>query len=120
VPGDTQHCDIPVPHPMTVYAVLGHMHLLGRSIKIDVNPGTAGARRLLDVRSFDFDDQKLRPLPDPVHLKPGDTVRITCTHDAALCRQLPQLSKLPPRYVVWGDGTSDEMCLGLLTVTVEG
>ena len=30
---------------------------------------------------------------------------------------LPQLSKLPPRYVVWGDGTSDEMCLGLLTAT---
>jgi hypothetical protein len=21
---------------------------------------------------------------------------------------------MPPRYVVWGDGTSDEMCLGLM------
>jgi hypothetical protein len=30
---------------------------------------------------------------------------------------LPQLKKLPPRYVVYGDGTSDEMCLGLLTVS---
>ena len=27
---------------------------------------------------------------------------------------LPALSKLPPRYVVRGDGSSDEMCLGLL------
>ena len=28
--------------------------------------------------------------------------------------RLPQLSDAPPRYVVWGEGTSDEMCLGLV------
>jgi hypothetical protein len=54
----------------------------------------------------------------PVDLNPGDTLRVTCTHDATLRRQLPALSKLPPRYVVWGDGSSDEMCLGLLSATV--
>jgi hypothetical protein len=120
VPGNTQHCDYPVPQPMTVYAGLGHMHLLGRSIKVELNPGTAKARTLIDVPSFNFDDQKLQPLPTPIDVKPGDTVRVTCTHDASLRRKLPQLSKLPPRYVIWGDGTSDEMCLGLLTVTGTG
>ena len=118
VPGNTQHCDVPVPKPITVYAAFGHMHLLGRSIKVELNPGTTQARTLLDVPSFDFDDQKLRPLPTPVELNPGETLRVTCTHDATLRRQLPALSKLPPRYVVWGDGSSDEMCLGLLTATV--
>jgi len=103
---------------MTVYAALGHMHLLGRSIKIELNPGTTEAQTLLDVSLFNFDDQKLQPLPVPVYLKPGDMVRVTCTHDATLRRQLPQLRKLPPRYVIWGDGTSDEMCLGLLIATV--
>jgi hypothetical protein len=119
VPGNTQHCDIPVPQPMRVYAAMGHMHLLGRSIKIEVNPGTAQARTLLDVPNFNFDYQKLTPLPTPVDLKPTDTVRVTCTYDATLRKQLPELSKLPPRYVVWGDGTSDEMCLGLLTVSTK-
>ena len=85
---------------------------------MELNPGTPGAQSLLDVPSFDFDDQKLRPLPAPVELEPGDMLQVTCTHDASLRRQLPQLSKLPPRYVVWGDGTSSEMCLGLLTATV--
>jgi hypothetical protein len=118
VPGNTQHCDIPVSQPMTIYAALGHMHLLGRSIKIEVNPGTAKARTLLDVPDFNFDYQRLTPLPTPVDVNPGDTVRVTCTHDATLRQKLPQLNKLPPRYVVWGDGTSDEMCLGLLTATV--
>jgi hypothetical protein len=44
-------------------------------------------------------------------------IRVTCTHDAGLRSKLPQLAPLPPRYVVWGDGTSDEMCLGLLIGT---
>ena len=40
------------PHdgaPETVRGVAGHMHLLGRSIKIEVNPGTPEARTLLDI-----------------------------------------------------------------------
>ena len=119
-PGTTQHCDRPVPQPGTIYAVAGHMHLLGRSIKIELNPGTAGARTLLDIPQYNFDDQAIHPLAAPLAVKPGDTLRVTCTHDAGLRKLLPQLRTLPPRYVVWGDGTSDEMCLGLLTVTVEG
>ena len=43
---------------------------------------------------------------------------MTCTHDAGLRRQLPQLQTLKPRYVVWGEGTSDEMCLGVVIWTV--
>ena len=118
VPGNTQHCDVPIPQPLTVYAAFGHMHLLGRSIKVELNPDTPKAQTLLDVPNFDFDHQRLQPMPSPVDVNPGDTVRVTCTHDATLRQKLPQLSKLPPRYVVWGDGTSDEMCLGLLTATV--
>ncbi|GAA2045231.1 hypothetical protein GCM10009839_56470 [Catenulispora yoronensis] len=119
VPGNTQHCDLPVPANITVYAALGHMHLLGRAIKVELNPGTPNAKTLLDVPNFDFDNQKITPMPSPVSIKKGDTLRVTCTHDASLHQLLPQLKTLPPRYVVWGDGTSDEMCLGLLTVSVD-
>ena len=90
------------------------MHLLGRSIKIELNPGTAGARTLLDIPQYNFDDQAIHPLATPLAVKAGDTLRVTCTHDVGLRKLLPQLRKLPPRYVVWGDGTSDEMCLGLV------
>ncbi|MET7327272.1 monooxygenase [Nonomuraea sp. NPDC005650] len=116
-PGPTQHCDMPVEGTATVQAMAGHMHLLGRSIKVELNPGTAKAQTLLDVPEYNFDDQALRVLPKPVTVKRGDVVRVTCTHDAGLRAQLPQLQKLPPRYVVWGDGTSDEMCLGIAVVT---
>ena len=115
--GVTQHCDRRVRQPMTVYAAAGHMHLLGRSIRMTLNPGTARERVLVDVPVYDFDNQGARPLPEPVLIRAGDTVRVTCTHDVALRRQLPELQHQPPRYVVWGEGTSDEMCLGILTVT---
>ncbi|MFI7703028.1 monooxygenase [Nonomuraea sp. NPDC049480] len=116
-PGPTQHCDLPVQGPAVVHATAGHMHLLGRSIKMELNPGTPKARTILDVPNYNFDDQSLRVLPAPVQVKKGDVVRVTCTHDAGLRAQLPQLRKLPPRYVVWGDGTSDEMCLGLAIIS---
>lgn len=113
-PGNTQHCDRPARQTMVVQAVAGHMHLLGRSIKVDLNPGTARAKTLLDVPVYNFDDQGARELPAPVTVHPGDDLRVTCTHDAGLRTQLPALRSLPPRYVLWGEGTSDEMCLGVV------
>jgi hypothetical protein len=116
-PGSTQTCDSPAPAAVTVRAARPHMHLLGRSIKVELNPGTAEARVLLDVADYNYDNQALRILPEPVALQAGDTLRTTCTHDAGLRRQLPQLRDLPPRYVVWGEGTADEMCAPGLIVT---
>jgi hypothetical protein len=108
--GAVQYCDHTVPQAGLVYAVGGHMHLLGRSITVDLN----GKQRLLNVGNYNFDEQAVLPLKQPVRVQPGDTLRVTCTHDAKLRSRLPQLREQPPRYVVWGEGTSDEMCLGLV------
>jgi hypothetical protein len=116
--GPTQSCDTAVPIKMTIYAGRGHMHLLGKSMKVELNPGTAKAQTLLDVPQFDFDNQQRVAEPKPVEVGPGDVVRVTCTWDASLRSKLPQLKGLPPRYVVYGDGSSDEMCIGLMSVTV--
>jgi hypothetical protein len=115
--GATQSCDRRIAQPATIRAVAGHMHLLGRSIRIELNPGTPRARTLLDVKVWNFDDQGAVPLRRPVSMRPGDELRVTCRHDAALRTKLPALRDQPPRYVVWGEGTSDEMCLGIVVVT---
>jgi hypothetical protein len=117
--GNTQHCDHTIPEPALLYAITPHMHLLGRSISVELNPGTPTARTLLNQPGYNFDDQSEQVLPQPVRVNAGDTIRITCTHDATLRSTLPQLKTLKPRYVVWGDGTSDEMCLAILTVTTK-
>jgi hypothetical protein len=115
-PGPVQQCTQTVREPATIRAAAGHMHLLGRSIRIDVNPGTPRARKVLDIPVWDFDNQGAKPVR-PVRLKPGDTVRVTCRHDQRLRDLLPSFRGQPERYVVWGEGTTDEMCLGMLLVT---
>ena len=104
---------------MTVLGVAGHMHLLGRSLRIEVNPGTPRARTILDIPVWDFDNQQTRPIT-PVHLDPFDTVRITCHHVQWLRDVLPAFEGSPDRYVVWAEGSTDEMCLGMLQVAFDG
>jgi len=116
VPSQVTSCSREVTVPTTIRGVAGHMHLLGRSIKIEVNPGTPQAKTVLDIPIWDFDNQGSKPIK-PVALEVGDTVKVTCKHVQWLRDQLPAFEGQPDRYVVWGEGTMDEMCLGILTVT---
>ena len=114
--GVEQSCVRTLGEPLTIHGVAGHMHLLGRSIRIEVNPGTPEARTVLDIPVWDFDDQGSRPI-EPVRLEAFEQVKVTCTHVQWLRDKLPAFEGQPDRYVVWGEGTTDEMCLGLLQVT---
>jgi len=115
-PSAITSCTREVTEPTTIRGVAGHMHLLGRSIKIEVNPGTPRAKTVLDIPVWDFDNQGSKPIR-PVKLDVGDTVKVTCKHVQWLRDKLPAFHGQPDRYVVWGEGTQDEMCLGILTVT---
>jgi hypothetical protein len=106
----TATCDRVVDAPTTIHAIAGHMHLLGRSIRVELNPGTPRARLLLEIPRWSFHWQASYVLEQPVRAAPGDVVRVTCRHD-------PSLRTGEPRYVLWGEGTADEMCLGVLQVT---
>ncbi len=115
--GPVSFCDRRVSTPTTVHAVAGHMHLLGRSIRIELNPGTPRAKVLLDIPAWDFHWQAVYQLARPVTARPGDVVRVTCRHDATLRRLAEPAAARTPRYTLWGEGTTDEMCLGVLQVT---
>ena len=110
-------CDRRVNRPLRIYGVAGHMHLRGFDIRVDLNPGTAGRRTLLHIPHWDFHWQDAYYLAQPVDANVGDTIRVTCRFDNSANRQ-PVVNgrRLKPRYVLWGEGTTDEMCLGLLQV----
>ncbi len=114
--GPVQSCTRMIMKPETVRGVAGHMHLLGKSIKIEVNPGKPGARTLLDIPVWDFDNQGSKPIR-PAVLEAGDTIKVTCRHSQELRDRLPSFQGIPDKYVVWGEGTTDEMCLAILLVT---
>ena len=115
--GPVTFCDNRFDGPATIYSVAGHMHLLGRSIRVELNPGTPRAKVLLEIPRWDFHWQASYALAAPVRVQTGDTLRVTCRHDASLRRNLTPAAARKPRYTLWGEGTTDEMCLGIVQVT---
>jgi Copper type II ascorbate-dependent monooxygenase, C-terminal domain len=111
---DSTSCIWPISKAGEIVRTGAHMHLLGRTMTITLNPGTPNAKTLLYVPNFNFHYQRAYNLSTPVKVEPGDKVQVTCTYDPTLQQEQPSLRNLPPHFVTWGDGSSDEMCLGLM------
>jgi hypothetical protein len=112
--GDSTSCMSGISKNGYIDRVQAHMHLLGVSFTMVLNPGTPEAKTVLDVRSYNFHDQKSYNLAKPVAVTAGEPVKVTCTYNPTLAQQLPILRKVAPHFVTWGDGSADEMCLGLI------
>ena len=117
IPSLSNSCDRIIRSDFKIIAAGPHMHLLGKKLKMTLNPGTEREKSILNVENYDFDDQSPIVLPEPINVASGDVIRIECVHDPSRRQVLPALKFLPPRYVTWGEGSSDEMCLGVLSVT---
>jgi len=116
-PSSVSRCDRRISEPTRILVVAGHMHLLGTAIRLELNPGTPRARVLLDIPRWDFHWQGAYALAEPVEAKRGDVVRVTCRYDTTKRHHGGHGVPTTPRYVLWGEGTTDEMCLGILQVT---
>ena len=115
--GPTQTCTRPITTPMVIRSAAGHMHMLGTKLSIVLHRADGSSTTVIDIPHWDFDNQSGVVLAHPLSVGPGDKLTISCTHDASLRTKIPSLEQLPPRYVVWGEGSSDEMCLGILGFT---
>lgn len=111
--GATTSCTFPVSSSGYIVRAQAHMHLLGQSFKLVLNPGTPRAQTVLNVPNYNFHYQKAYNLAKPVRVTAGEPLQVTCTYDPTLAQELPILRKAPAHFVTWGDGSTDEMCLGL-------
>jgi hypothetical protein len=112
--GDSTSCTWPVSNNGYIVRVQPHMHLLGQGFTLVLNPGTPQAKTVLRVPNYNFHYQKAYNLSAPIPVKKGDNVQVNCTYDPALAQELPILRKAPPHFVTFGDGSTDEMCVGLV------
>lgn len=92
----------------TVHGAGLHMHTLGRSGSMRVEHADGTESCLLVQDQWDFDWQRTYWLQQPVTLGPGDALELRCTWDNPTDES-----------VAWGDGTGDEMCLGITLITWE-
>ena len=95
-----------MPEDGTLVSVLGHMHTLGSTFRLTLDPDTADEQILLDIPRWSFDWQMNYELADPIHVTGGQDIRIDCSWDRLADPERQ------PKYVIFADGTEDEMCFG--------
>lgn len=101
-----------------IWQASGHMHVLGKSIRVDLERQDGSEECLLDIPKWDFNWQGSYRFVDPVWAEAGDKVRITCSWDNSPENQpVIDNQRTESREVRWGQGTLDEMCLGGVVLT---
>jgi hypothetical protein len=96
-----------------------HMHALGSRGGIAiVRAGTGEVVPLLEIPDWAFEWQETFLFREPVRLQPYDQLMVECHFDNTAPNQLVvQGKQLVPRDLNWGEGTTDEMCLGNVLAT---
>ncbi len=103
-------CDLPARNSGTILSVLGHMHEFGAAYRMTLHPDTEDELILLDIPVWDFNWQLNYQPVETISINKGDIVRFECWWDRTL-QELPE-----PRYILWNEGTVDEMCFSSITV----
>jgi mono/diheme cytochrome c family protein len=103
-----------LPIDVEALGVFPHMHMIGRDIKITAHPPQGKPFSLLWIDDWDFNWQSFYQYAEPVKLAAGTRIVLEATHDnsADNFRNPNQ----PPRRVVWGEETSNEMTVAFLQV----
>jgi hypothetical protein len=114
--GDTTSCVWPVYQTGDIMRIAAHMHLLGVSMRVTLNPGTSQAKLLLNVPNYDFNYQRAYNMKTPVLVHPGDKIGVSCTYNPALRQEIPYTRNLAPQFITWGWGSADEMCLAIASI----
>ncbi len=107
--------EIAMPFPLTVLGIAPHMHLRGRSARVEALDDQGGASCLLDVPRWDFHHQEAYWLEKGARIS---RAALTCNWDNREASQpLTNGRRRPTKELRWGEGTDDEMCLAFLYTT---
>lgn len=98
---------IPDGSPFRIYSSVIHMHTRGSRGQTSIVRGGGDPTCLLEIPRYDFNWQQAYRFSEPVLFEPGDQLRLACEWNNEASEQGRN----------WGDGTDDEMCLGVFYVT---
>lgn len=98
---------IPANQPVTMWSAALHMHTRGTHAELDILHADGTKDCMLNIPRWDFHWQGSYAFTQPKTYNPGDQLYLEChwdNSDSTMARN-------------WGEGTSDEMCLGAFYVT---
>jgi hypothetical protein len=117
-PGDPHHeiqAEWTTGEDFHAIAVMPHMHMLGREMKVTATRPDGTVVPLVYVPDWDFRWQDTYYYKEPVALPKGTKVKVVAYYDNS--EGNPNNPNKPPKEVRWGEQTTDEMCLAYVSVT---
>ena len=106
-----------VPTDVTAHAVIPHMHLLGREMKITATLPNGTVKPMVWIKDWDFNWQETYVFQEPMKLPRGSRIDVVAYYDNSTGN--PNNPNNPPKLVTWGEQTTDEMCVAFVGVTVD-
>lgn len=119
-PGDKNYAiraNLPVPADATLLTIAPHMHLLGRQMTVTATLPNGKEKRLIHISDWDFNWQGFYAYREPIKIPRGSRVNLTARYDNSAGN--PRNPNSPPKWVSWGEQTTDEMCIAFLGYTVD-
>lgn len=98
-----------------VYAALPHMHMLGTKVRITMTAPGGKEQVVVEIGEWDYAWQEVYPLVEPLDVKAGTVFAVEAEYDNSA--KNPFNPNSPPKDVKRGEGTTDEMLIGFLSVT---
>ncbi len=92
----------------TLYSVMPHMHMLGREVKVTLTPPGGKPRTLVAIKDWEYNWQETYFFKEPIIVKPGTRLEVEAIYDNST--RNPNNPFNPPRWVKFGEQTTDEMC----------
>jgi mono/diheme cytochrome c family protein len=107
-----------LPVDVEVFGIFPHMHLIGKEVKVIALLPDGKEMSLLRIDDWDFNWQGYYEYTKPVALPKGTQVRMECRHDNSASN--PSNPNQPPKRVVYGEETANEMAIVLLHAFPKG
>jgi hypothetical protein len=99
-----------------ILTLMPHLHVRGKSQKIEAFYPNGKSEVLLDVPNYDFSWQTVYFLKKPAAIPKGTRILVSSTFDNS---KNNKANPDPSKIVRWGDPTYDEMMIGWINYTVD-
>lgn len=119
-PGAGEHrvkAQFTLPVGIEAIGITPHMHYLGRQMKAVVHVPGRSAQPLVWVRDWDFNWQSQYLYKSPIPMPPGTRIEVEAVFDNS--DDNPANPSHPPKWVNFGEQTTDEMCLCSVTFVID-
>jgi hypothetical protein len=108
---------VTLPTDVTLISLLPHMHLVGKEMKLTATLPDGVVKPLMWIKDWNFYWQDNYVYHEPVRLPRGTRLDVMSRYDNSA--ENPLNPSKPPKRVLFGNGSTDEMCFGVFQLIID-